>query len=446
MSGAAVVPPACRPSPIARGIGWKLSSTSFFLRRGLWLLGLLFAVWISSGQAFAQGTACYEYRRSGYQPDSTSYWPWVSSPQTAAQQGLTPSSSYTYYSTLSGSAPNYTYIIYRISVADGTTSQASTVLSLQHQSVQCNNCAEKSGQFYPVWASGSMSTLGACDTSSQCGITFQASGTVVGNGSGTSVGQYVYSGQACSTGQTKPAATTCIAGGGGLACVSPSSESGGENCGQFNGEYVCISSFSEPGCRSTASGGIACVVVSGGANTGVAVPQTATGPATPTGTLSQGGTTVNYYSSSVVSTSVTAVPVNGQGTGSSSTGTGSSTSSSPTAGAIGDAVAESISECTGASCDAAGTLPALEELGTYGAIMQDFITRLRATPILQAALNVGATFPAGQCPHSAVPVLGIEVDFGSWACGVFDDTIYPMLSVIMIALWSFIGLRIIISA
>jgi hypothetical protein len=94
------------------------------------------------------------------------------------------------------------------------------------------------------------------------------------------------------------------------------------------------------------------------------------------------------------------------------------------------------------------TEPELETLDTFHAITLDFLDRLESSPIPAAFAAVTSTWPTGTCPSGVVnlgPWIG-EQNMSAWSCPLWEDTIAPILSVLMLALWGFIGLRIIMSA
>lgn len=145
--------------------------------------------------------------------------------------------------------------------------------------------------------------------------------------------------QAVPTLPKAPGDTCAVASNGDVSCDAPE-----VGCGIYNGERVCVTAAAPGTCRTTASGGSICV-------TDASHPA-ATPPAPDNGTPGQiadtstsitvGGSTMNYYSSSTVSgssasgaTSSGATDGVTRGTG-SGTGTGSGSGTGTGAGTTGD--------------------------------------------------------------------------------------------------------------
>lgn len=102
----------------------------------------------------------------------------------------------------------------------------------------------------------------------------------------------------------------------------------GQDCGTFNGDEVCVTAVPDNSCVAYASGGVACAADAAPAPAGPAPNNgTAGTAATPTGQVSLGSVTVNYYSSSVVSTSSTGPTTVNANNGGAPIGTGSSSGS-----------------------------------------------------------------------------------------------------------------------
>jgi len=93
------------------------------------------------------------------------------------------------------------------------------------------------------------------------------------------------------------------------------------------------------------------------------------------------------------------------------------------------------------------TEPQLEELDSFAGITDAFMVRIAGAPLPQAFAAVTSTWPQGSCPTASVDLqeLGTH-ELMSWACPLWAEHMAPVLSVLMVALWGFIGLRIIFTA
>jgi hypothetical protein len=93
------------------------------------------------------------------------------------------------------------------------------------------------------------------------------------------------------------------------------------------------------------------------------------------------------------------------------------------------------------------TAPTLEQVDTFEATTTAFIQRVQAAPIPSTFAAIAASWPTAACPTATVDLgqgLGAH-DIMGWACGVWEG-VAPIFSVLMAALWGFIGLRIIMTA
>jgi hypothetical protein len=185
---------------------------------------------------------------------------------------------------------------------------------------------------------------------------------IIGCGGTCAVQTFTYDGGAVS-GTPPPsiqAGSNCVSSGGETECAEQSKP----GCGTFNGDEVCVPALASGSCQSYASGGVACVVPSGGV-TSPPAPSSSSAPgtpATPTGqvqVVAADGTTktADYYAASIVSGS--ASPVAGAsgganvGNGGSGSGSGSGASSAP----AGDC---STNDCSGT----VPTIPTVADVGT----------------------------------------------------------------------------------
>lgn len=308
-----------------------------------------------------------------------------------------------------------------------------------------NPCTAKAGQ--PAFVGGASAPGSVCD--GQCQVeTPQPALVVSGGGSSGKVYESTYSGNTCSgatAGVSVSPTPQCVAGSGENACA----EQVGKNCGTFNGDEVCPASIPPGTCVSFASGGVACTAAAGsstvpsppGPNNG-----TAGQAAQPSGQVaaSSGGapTVTNYYGSSVVNNSSSGVPntPGGQNVGNAGLGLSTSTSgggSQPNA-ANGDCGA------AGVNCAGDSTVPTLPTEPTIAQSTQTYTNGLAQVPIVAAVSNIAASVPAGVCPTATISVFGH--DFVMDAQCTMWDQLSPLLSLCFLAMWTFIGVRIVMTA
>lgn len=246
----------------------------------------------------------------------------------------------------------------------------------------------------------------------------------------------------------------CTTNGGAQLCLETESQ-----CGVVNGDRVCPKSIAE-GCVAYSSGGVACVVSGPGAvaNTAPPLPNQGAGapttPATPTGTVEAGGKTVNYYNRTTVNNSTTNPTDEAPGTvgGDPSTGGGSSggggdpgTGGSGTVNSDGEDTADGT--CEGTECSGTGALvPSLDELDSFQAITQAYWSSISEAPILAAVEGISTGLPSGSCPSWSLSLSYIGYD-GSLdlGCDIFA-TIGPVLAAVMLAVWSILGIVIVLRA
>jgi len=216
----------------------------------------------------------------------------------------------------------------------------------------------------------------------------------------------------------------------------------GENCGYVNGEFVCLGKTDPDECWVNGDGSRLCgdtapmpPVPDSGTPGQRATPDDTLGAIGPTGTTNN----YNYYNSATVAGS-------SRDAGDSGANPNRNTSTNPSTGAI-PVVVEGDGEGTGEG-DGGGPFggPEMDEVGTFGELTQSFVDGLEAAPIVAAWTGIGSSIPAGACPDADISVFGETYSFTDFACGIWDDTVVPLLSLVFLFVWPFMGLRILMSA
>jgi hypothetical protein len=209
-------------------------------------------------------------------------------------------------------------------------------------------------------------------------------------------------------------------------------------------DSVPINSSSLPnGCIQTSSGAQTCV-------TGTAPKPTGTAPnngtpnqaATPSATISTNNTstnvttTYNVYNSTVVSNS-------SNSSASSDTGSGSSSSSG---GGLGSSSSSASSTSSSETCTGDCSLVTANDgqAPTFGESLQSMSDTISSVPIIASVSNISASIPAGQCYAPTFNLFGHSITM-NMHCTIYSS-ISSVLSAIFLAMWSFAGLRIIMSA
>lgn len=252
-------------------------------------------------------------------------------------------------------------------------------------------------------------------------VTCSASGVC----SSQSIYKSTYSGQSCAMEDEDVTEGDCTVGPFGRMCVEETPT--GQNCGELNGERVCVESISS-GCRSYASGSVACVVEGEGATDQVPDNGTEGVPATPDMQVAKDGKVVNYYNKNTVSNSSSSVVTN------NSSGTGSGDGAGN-----GDGDGEGLDDLEG---------PELGEVDGFGGVTSEFLGRVGGSDLLQAVEGLTNSWPTGSCPnwstHINAGVTEFDMDFG-FICGMWDD-IAGVISAVMLAAWAWLAVRILMSA
>lgn len=261
-------------------------------------------------------------------------------------------------------------------------------------------------------------------------------------------GQVRYTGASCAANATPindSSTANCVASGGGSLCISKTEQS----CGTVNGENVCLDDVPPGNCMLLANGGAICDSAATTVPTAEGAPATASGQMThnalPTGGTEATTQTLNYYPASTVAASGTSVV----GVGNPSYSLGGGSSSTPTAAEVGQAVGEAVADALQEDAEAAGALgtPELDEVSTVEETGNAYVTALQSIPLVAAFSGVAATWPAGSCPSATFAWLdGSPMDLAAPACGLWESAIAPGLSLLMLALWGWIGIRIVMEA
>lgn len=290
-------------------------------------------------------------------------------------------------------------------------------------------------------ASGNVCDGGGCEVA-----TSQPTTVIRGSGapSGPTIYQSTYTGNTCAAGPTAgETAAQCLSGAAGTTCAVAAANAGGKNCGTFNGDEVCVQSIPPGTCQSYASGGVACTAASGtmvpsppGPNNG-----TAGTAATPTGSVTNNTNTTNYYSSSVVNNSSSVVATN---PGGSNAGNGATGATGSTGSGNGPSAGNGDCGASGVDCGSDGSTPTLPDEPTVLETAQSYYGALGAVPIVAAVSGIGASIPAGSCPTATYSVFGREFTMDA-QCALWDS-IAPILELIMLAVYTLIGVRILMSA
>jgi len=290
-----------------------------------------------------------------------------------------------------------------------------------------------------------------------CGYTNGGNTLIVGSGTNQLMGKAIPTGASCSTasGTGSTSGTTCMLSHGSTVCVADSS-----NQAIVNSDIIPITAPPPNGtCVSYASGGTMCTV-----STTLPTPTTtpppmptppgpdngtAGTPATPTATVVQGSTAVNYYSPATTSNSSSPVSVGATGSGlptGKSNGTGTGTGSSGTGSGNAGDCDQSASGGDASTCT--GTLPSLTRTDTAAGDATGMFSAIQATPLFSAFGAVSTAFGSGgSCPSAPITLTYIHYsgDFMTSFCSAFAADLSTMIA-ISDAAWCLLGLFIIVSA
>jgi hypothetical protein len=285
-------------------------------------------------------------------------------------------------------------------------------------------------------------TSGACSSTS---------GVVESQATGYGCGSTSNSGSTAPTvDTTNPLPGQCDASGS--VCAD---NTDGKNCGTYNGDEVCVNTIKSGTCVSYASGGVACASSSTPPVPNNGTPGT---PAVAAMQVSANGQTVNYYTSTQVSSSSTTTtttnpvqsqPTGTQGLGGSGGGTGGSVTVSGTvavAGTVGVTADPAKGDCgaTGVNCSGDATTPTLPSADTIATTTTNYVGALSSVPIVAAVSSISASIPTGTCPTGSFSVYGstytIDAQCSLWA------SVATIVQLVMLAVWALAGVRILMSA
>lgn len=296
--------------------------------------------------------------------------------------------------------------------------------SLSSQETECPDdpCEELSGQNRIISiSSGDDGCIDGCAISAPTDTL-----VISANGWSGNLSQATYTGVACDA-EPPVTAANCVMSSFGKVCATAQE---GKNCGVYNGENICLESVPS-GCKSTASGGVACKVEGEGAVEEDLLPDNGGSPAAPADpdmVVSKDGQTVNYYSNSTVSNSTTTTP----------TGDGDPLD---TTGEVGEE-GEDGEGSTGGD----GELPAeFAELDSFGDLTEGFMGRVADSDLIASVTDLGENVPAGSCPDWSFEIFDTELSLSAPMCTIWE-TISGALSAIMLIAWALLAARILLSA
>lgn len=224
----------------------------------------------------------------------------------------------------------------------------------------------------------------------------------------------------------QPGNMNCVSGGGVTVCAPQNSQ----NCGTVNGESVCLDAIPDGRCTFLGNGGMVCA--SDAAAPPAPTDSSGMSPATPDGEFNAGSEDseaqdFDYFGPGTVAESGT--PTSGTG----STGTS-------------DEGDEEGGECSEpGSCE--GVLPVLGETETVAEATQAFLGAVEGSPLIAAAMSIGTSIPEGECPAPSITIeyLGDMTLTLDAHCGIWDE-VAGVLSALMLAVFVFLGVRIVLSA
>jgi len=337
------------------------------------------------------------------------------------------------------------------------------------------DCAARKGKFH-AYQQDTAAALGSKACTDGCEVFVNVGGVKRTDGKWGMVGQIT--GATCAGSNTAPEAPApkddneyCATTEGGQTFCVPQ---GKKNCGYYNSEYVCTGNIPKDNCIQTSSGkrfcpeGTATPPAPDNGTRGVAAPAddkivTAKSDAAAPGGAAPGeGTTqniTNVYNSGTVAGSSGAetggTGAEGTGTGGTSgggTGTGSGVGGAGTGDADGGTPEGeedgdgTAGTCSGPNC---ALIPSeLAEVETFEETATGAWSTMQAAPIVAAMSSIGTSWPSGSCPMGTIDLgdYGGSQNLGSIACDMWADNIAPVLSLVMLAFWSFLGMRIIFEA
>lgn len=90
--------------------------------------------------------------------------------------------------------------------------------------------------------------------------------------------------------------------------------------------------------------------------------------------------------------------------------------------------------------------PTLEDVDSFETTTTGFVTGLQVVPIVATWTGITSTVPGGACPVATIEAFGQSYSMMDVACQIWDDHVAPLLAIVFLFVWPFIGLRIIMSA
>lgn len=319
------------------------------------------------------------------------------------------------------------------------------------------DCSEKEGQ--PVILSGTGYTGNMCDPRNSCQVSFTPGDAIKKvypstSGTGGWVGQTgTFTGQQC--GGDPEADDTEVPEGmddegpcGTIDGVKVCAGEEGPNCGTVNGQPFCAGSGPDDGeCVTTPGGQMVCIQPGSGIDEDVATPpgpnNGATGEsASPNASIQNGSTTAHYYNSSTVSNSTHDEGFDGDGVCEAGEQETADCEEQPS-GECEDDPGTPANECgtgrgKGSVKGKGGTAK------TYRESAESFMNKVKGSAIGQSLSGIGQGMPAGECPpiEMDLPLLGY---LGTTAHCELAQELYA-LSILFIALYALLGVRIVMSA
>lgn len=88
----------------------------------------------------------------------------------------------------------------------------------------------------------------------------------------------------------------------------------------------------------------------------------------------------------------------------------------------------------------------LETLDSFQSITQTFVDGIEAAPIVSAWTGIASSVPAGSCPNATLTVFGDAYQIMTFPCQIWEDVVAPLLSLVFLFVWPFIGMRIVMSS
>ena len=256
-----------------------------------------------------------------------------------------------------------------------------------------------------------------CTTGSNCKAT---KGKFFSSGS-WEIATYTVTDQGCGGGDPETAENeennNCVASGGTTVCMDSDSDG---DCGTVNGERVCFNNVPDNGCVFTPGGKAVC---DGGANS-----------EPPDLSVNASGNNVDLYGDGL------------DGSGGDQEGTDDDGGGSFGGNGNGNGDGEGTDECENDAC--VGGVPGLDEVDSFGSLFGAFYDRVEQSPLLAATTGIAGSLPAGSCtPVSSDPIgaLGNVPLTMSAHCDLWP-TVSPVLFGVMLAVWSLLGVMIVLRA